>query len=67
MYGDNSANMPIGFAMALAHDKAAFYKFLNMSDSEQDALIEKANNSKNIVEMQRLVSSLSINNEKKEI
>ncbi len=64
MYGDNSANMPIGFAMALAHDKKAFYTFLNMSDNEQDELIKRANKSKNIVEMQRLVNEININKEK---
>lgn len=63
MYGDNSAKMPIGLAMAFSHDKRAFYNFLNMSDSEQDAIMEKASKSKSIVEIQRMVSALSGKNE----
>ena len=66
MYGDNSSKMPITLAMAFSHDKKAFYNFLNMSDNEQDEIIERAERSKSILEIQGIVTALSRKNSENE-
>jgi hypothetical protein len=66
MYGDSSSKMPITLAMAFSSDRVAFYNFLNMSNSEQDEIISRAERSKSIIEIQKIVSSLSKKNRENE-
>ncbi|MGM9645351.1 MAG: hypothetical protein ACI3XS_01485 [Eubacteriales bacterium] len=61
MYGDDSYNMPLGFAMALAGNPRAMNAFMKMEDEKQDQIIEQAKSTKTKREMQQLVDRLVIN------
>ena len=58
MYGDNSSKMPLGLAMSLSSNPEAFYKFLKMTNEEQDEIMEKARATHSIVELKGIVDKL---------
>lgn len=58
MYGNNSYDMPIGLAMALSHNVEAFKTFLSMTNEEQDAVAQRARESKTHRELQIMVDNL---------
>ena len=59
MYGDNSYDMPLGFAMALASNPRAMNVFMKMGNEKQDRVIEQAKSTKTKREMQQLVDHLA--------
>ena len=59
MYGDNSYDMPLGFAMALASNPRAMNVFMKMENEKQDKVIEQAKSTKTKREMQQLVDHLA--------
>lgn len=59
MYGDNSYDMPLGFAMALASNPRAMNVFMKMENEKQDRVIEQAKSTKTKREMQQLVDHLA--------
>ncbi len=60
MYGKISSELPLGFAMALAHNTSSFNAFLAMDDKQQDEIIEKAKHTKTKREMQMLVDNIAL-------
>ena len=58
MNNNHSSGMPIGFAMALAHNTKAMYAFLKLDDEKQDSIINKAKETKTMREMQQLVDNI---------
>ena len=55
MFDIINGHMPIPLQMAFAHDKDAFNRFLNMSDSEQDEIIQRAEKSSSFMETEGIV------------
>lgn len=60
MYGNSSPKLPLGFAMALAHNKSSFDAFLALDDERQDEIIERARQTKTKREMQMLVDNIKL-------
>ncbi len=58
MYGDNSSKMPLGLAMGLSTSPDALYKFLKMTDSEQDKIIQRAKEASTFLELHNLVKQI---------
>ena len=61
MYEKGLPELPLGFAMALAHNVSSFNAFLSLDDKKQDEIIEKAKQAKTKREMQILVDNILIN------
>ncbi len=59
MYGKASSELPLGFAMALAHNTKSFNAFLAMDDKRQDEIIEQARHVQTKREMQQLVDNMA--------
>ena len=55
----DSTKLPVGFGMALAMNPSAMNGFAAKSESQQQAIIEKARTVSTKEEMQRLVRSLA--------
>ena len=55
MFDIINGHMPIPLQMALARDKDVFNRFLNMSDSEQDEIIQRAEQSSSFMETEGIV------------
>jgi hypothetical protein len=55
MFDIINGHMPIPLQMALARDEAVFNRFLNMSDSEQDEIIQRAEKSSSLMETEEIV------------
>jgi hypothetical protein len=55
MFDIINVHMPIPLQMALARDAAVFNRFLNMSDSEQDEIIQRAEKSSSLMETEEIV------------
>jgi hypothetical protein len=55
MFDIINGHMPIPLQMALARDEAVFNRFLNMSDSEQDEIIQMAEKSSSLMETEGIV------------
>ena len=51
--------MPITFQMALAHNIPSMKSFLRMTNEEQDEIIKKAKNVKNMREMNTFVNNIN--------
>ena len=60
MYGDNSSTMPIGLAMSLSSNPEAFYKFLKMSDSEQDKIMKEASKANSFLQIHNIVKGIEL-------
>ena len=56
MFDIINGHMPITLQMALARDKDAFCRFLNMTDNEQDAIIQKAESASSFMETEGIVT-----------
>lgn len=59
----DSTKLPVGFGMALAMNPAAITGFASKSESQQQAIIEKARAVSSKEAMQQLVRSLAENSE----
>lgn len=51
--------LPVGFTMALAQDKAAMERFSAMAEPEKQAVLTRAHEVRSKQEMRQLVSSLT--------
>ena len=58
MFGRESSNMPISFAMEMSRNQKAFSAFLKQSEGEQDEIIERARGIKTVREMHAFVNSI---------
>ena len=58
MYGDNSSKMPLGLAMNLSSNPEAFYKFLKMTNEEQDKIIQRASATHSVLELHNIVKQI---------
>ncbi len=56
MFDIINGHMPITLQMALARDKNAFCRFLNLTDTEQDEIIQKAENTSSFMETEGIVT-----------
>ncbi len=57
-----SADLPLGFGMALAQNEAAMQKFESLDEAGKRAILDQVHNVPSKAEMRRLVSSLSAGN-----
>ena len=55
----NYSELPVGFAMALAQNRAALEKFGAMSDTQKQQLVDRAHTARSRREMHDLVASLA--------
>ena len=55
----NYSELPVGFAMALAQNRAALEKFGAMSDTQKQQLVDRARTARSRREMHDLVASLA--------
>lgn len=51
--------VPIGFGMALAQNTAAMNRYAHLSESQKQAILDKAHNVRSEKEMHALVASLA--------
>ena len=56
MFDIINGHMPITLQMALARDKDTLCRFLNMTDMEQDEIIQRAERSSSFMETEGIVS-----------
>lgn len=54
----NNRELPIGFTMELAQHSDSLIRFSNMTESEQQSIINQARNVKSRDEMRHLVESI---------
>ena len=52
------AKLPIGFAMALAQNRAAMQRFGTMSEPERSSVLNRAHNARSEAEMMRIVCEI---------
>ncbi len=53
-----SAELPLGFGMALAQNEAAMQKFESLDEAGKRAILDQVHNVRSKAEMRRLVSNL---------
>ncbi len=53
-----SADLPLGFGMALAQNEAAMHQFERLNETEKQAVLHQVHNVRSKEEMRRLVSGL---------
>lgn len=58
MYGQESSQMPIRFAMSISKNAPALSAFLQMTNKEQDEVIKRASKIHNQRKMEQFVSTL---------
>ncbi len=54
----NYTDLPVGFAMALAQNRAALEKFGTMADAQKQQLIDRAHTARSRREMHQIVAEI---------
>lgn len=60
-------NMPLNLGLAIATNREAMDRFVDMTDAEKEAFIEKNKDIMSKSEMEKLVNSLTIDEEKPDV
>lgn len=56
---DKNGTLPLKLSMALSNNKGAFLTFLNMTDEEQDRVINAAREKNTVREINKIVEGLT--------